>query len=62
MRPGWPATIEVDGLAGRFESCNVLFPTQAFRADRFDEQIGQLGGHGRRVRDAPRGLGRRLRR
>lgn len=38
---GWPATIEVTGWTGHFESCNVIFRTVALRASRgFDEEVG----------------------
>ena len=40
---GWPATIEVEELTGRFESCNVLFRREAFcRTAGFDERIGHF--------------------
>jgi GT2 family glycosyltransferase len=40
---GWPATVEVNGWSGRFESCNVAFRTAAFRESAgFDEQVGHF--------------------
>lgn len=40
---GWPATIEVESWTGRFESCNVAFRTETFRAsDGFDEDVGHF--------------------
>jgi cellulose synthase/poly-beta-1,6-N-acetylglucosamine synthase-like glycosyltransferase len=40
---GWPATLEVHGRSGRFESCNVFFRTEPFRASEgFDEVVGHF--------------------
>jgi GT2 family glycosyltransferase len=39
----WPATIEVREFTNRFESCNLLFRTDAFRASAgFDEEVGHF--------------------
>ena len=41
VEQGWPATIEVREYTNRFESCNVFFRSDAFRASAgFDETVG----------------------
>jgi GT2 family glycosyltransferase len=41
VEQGWAATIEVTEHTNRFESCNVFFRTDAFRASAgFDETVG----------------------
>lgn len=40
---GWPATIHVESLSGRFESCNLVFRRDAFVASAgFDEEVGHF--------------------